>query len=57
MVGGLIVSQALTLFTTPVVYLYFDRLAARFRGFNANPDDGVLPAGDAATTARPTAAD
>ena len=29
-VGGLIVSQALTLFTTPVIYLYFDRLAARF---------------------------
>jgi len=32
MVGGLIFSQALTLFTTPVIYLYFDRLAARFRG-------------------------
>ena len=28
MVGGLIVSQALTLFTTPVVYLYLDRLSA-----------------------------
>jgi multidrug efflux pump len=28
-VGGLIVSQMLTLFTTPVIYLYFDRLAAR----------------------------
>ena len=27
-VGGLIVSQMLTLFTTPVIYLYFDRLAA-----------------------------
>jgi multidrug efflux pump len=32
MVGGLIFSQALTLFTTPVIYLYFDRLATRFRG-------------------------
>src|SRR5262249_32677558 len=31
-VGGLIVSQVLTLFTTPVIYLYFDRLAARLTG-------------------------
>src|SRR6267143_993262 len=30
-VGGLIVSQILTLYTTPVVYLEFDRLARRFR--------------------------
>jgi len=30
-VGGLIVSQALTLYTTPVIYLFFDRLAGRNR--------------------------
>lgn len=32
MVGGLIVSQMLTLFTTPVIYLWFDRLSRRVRG-------------------------
>ena len=30
-VGGLIVSQVLTLYTTPVIYLFFDRLAGHFR--------------------------
>jgi len=30
MVGGLLLSQALTLFTTPVIYLYLDRLSVWF---------------------------
>jgi HAE1 family hydrophobic/amphiphilic exporter-1 len=42
MVGGLIVSQALTLFTTPVVYLYLDKLSNAFsnwgRSDNADQD-------------------
>jgi multidrug efflux pump len=37
MVGGLIVSQVLTLFTTPVIYLAFDRLAKRVRAGAAPP--------------------
>ena len=32
MVGGLLLSQVLTLYTTPVIYIYFDRLARRFSG-------------------------
>src|SRR5436190_9362260 len=36
MVGGLIVSQALTLFTTPVVYLYLDRLSDFFARWMQN---------------------
>ena len=38
MVGGLIVSQALTLFTTPVVYLYLDRLSNMFAAWGRSPD-------------------
>jgi multidrug efflux pump len=47
-VGGLLVSQVLTLFTTPVIYLAFDRVAARFRGRTARD------AGDAALADSPT---
>jgi multidrug efflux pump len=35
LVGGLLLSQVLTLFTTPVIYLYFDRLSRRFTGRSA----------------------
>jgi multidrug efflux pump len=29
-IGGLLISQLLTLYTTPVIYIWFDRLATRF---------------------------
>jgi HAE1 family hydrophobic/amphiphilic exporter-1 len=38
MVGGLIVSQALTLFTTPVIYLYLDKLSNAFAGWGRPGD-------------------
>ncbi len=41
-VGGLILSQALTLFTTPVVYLYFDRLKQRLRARQPEPAEEML---------------
>ncbi len=47
MVGGLIFSQALTLFTTPVVYLYLDRASewiARWRGVEYGPRTRPHPA-------------
>jgi len=39
-VGGLIFSQLLTLYTTPVIYLWFDRLAHRFR---RHPGEQAIP--------------
>jgi multidrug efflux pump len=42
MVGGLLVSQVLTLFTTPVIYLAFDRLARRLRARFGNPPPSPL---------------
>ena len=45
-VGGLIVSQALTLFTTPVIYLYMDRLNNWISKFGfAQPPQAVAPSG------------
>jgi multidrug efflux pump len=48
-VGGLIVSQALTLFTTPVVYLYLDRIrlrVARWRAAHRKTEPLLGPTGD-----------
>jgi multidrug efflux pump len=39
MVGGLLLSQVLTLYTTPVIYIFFDRLAQRFASGSA-PEAG-----------------
>jgi multidrug efflux pump len=49
MVGGLLLSQALTLYTTPVIYIFFDNLAHRFGRQMGGPreivgDKGVAPA-------------
>jgi multidrug efflux pump len=41
-IGGLMLSQVLTLFTSPVIYLAFDRLARRFGGRPA-PEPPAAP--------------
>jgi multidrug efflux pump len=43
-IGGLIVSQALTLYTTPVIYVFMDSMRTRFR---RQPDPGPLPGSEA----------
>ncbi len=40
MVGGLLLSQALTLYTTPVIYIFFDNLGHRFSRETKKPETG-----------------
>jgi multidrug efflux pump len=40
MVGGLLLSQVLTLYTTPVIYIFFDNLAQRFAHKSTQPETG-----------------
>ena len=52
MVGGLLVSQVLTLYTTPIIYIFFGRIATRFShrphtttgGANLDPGSGAAGA-------------
>jgi multidrug efflux pump len=41
-IGGLLISQLLTLYTTPVIYIWFDRLAVRL---SRKPETSQVPAG------------
>jgi len=42
-VGGLLLSQLLTLYTTPVIYIFFDRTAARFARWRASGRQAAVP--------------
>jgi multidrug efflux pump len=45
MVGGLVLSQMLTLFTTPVIYLYLDRLVVRWAKQHPHAEDHATTPG------------
>jgi multidrug efflux pump len=47
MVGGLLLSQVLTLYTTPVIYIFFDNLAHRFTRKPASSHGGAEPQAEA----------
>jgi Cu/Ag efflux pump CusA len=57
MVGGLVLSQMLTLFTTPVIYLYLDRLVVRWARKHPHAEGTHVEVGaDAVTATAPQAA-
>jgi multidrug efflux pump len=58
MVGGLLLSQALTLYTTPVIYIFFDRLAQRVGGKREAAEHSPEPTGtpDAGSSTQPPGA-
>jgi multidrug efflux pump len=45
MVGGLLLSQALTLYTTPVIYIFFDNLGQRFSSSHSKEKSAENPGG------------
>jgi hydrophobic/amphiphilic exporter-1 (mainly G- bacteria), HAE1 family len=53
MVGGLIVSQAPSLFTTPVVYLYLDQLSVWLTGRGRSGTPSVVPTAQPAESTAP----
>ena len=53
MVGGLVLSQMLTLFTTPVIYLYLDRLVVRWARKHPHQDPSHGTVTTAGTQAAP----